>query len=158
MYSLHFDLLLKVFLFSHHYIDAFYMQGQIHSFSIRGVRTHLKVFSFFMSSCELEASSVQISFFSSASRYQWMLYGSFFVTIIINSVTRQYLLLIYYFLHSLYNIFITGSNLWSKWSQSLIRNFKSPIGLWGGGVVVGKNELCKPFTSPHLTFKVNLWD
>ena len=43
MYSLHFDLLLKVFLFSHHYIDAFYMQGQIHSFSIRGVRTHLKV-------------------------------------------------------------------------------------------------------------------
>ena len=27
MYSLHFDLLLKVFLFSHHYIDAFYMQG-----------------------------------------------------------------------------------------------------------------------------------
>ena len=43
MYSLHFDLLLKVFLFSHHYIDAFYMQGQIHSFSIRGARTHLKV-------------------------------------------------------------------------------------------------------------------
>ena len=43
MYSLHFDLLLKVFLFSHHYIDAFYMQGQIHSFLIRGVRTGLKV-------------------------------------------------------------------------------------------------------------------
>ena len=80
-----------------------------------------------------------------------MLYGSFFVTIIINIVIRQYLLLIYYFLHSLYNIFITGSNLWSKRSQSLIRNFKSPIGLWEVGVVVGKNELCKPFTSPHPT-------
>ena len=40
--------------------------------------------------------------------------------------------------------------------HNLIRNFKSPIGLWGGGVVVGKNELYKPFTSPHPTFKVNL--
>ena len=35
----------------------------------------------------------------------------------------------------------------------MIRNFKSPIGLWGVGVVVDKNELCKPFTSPHPTFK-----
>ena len=83
-----------------------------------------------------------------------MLNRSFLLTIIIDIVNRQYLLLIYFFFIA-YIILLLAA-IYDPRGHNLIRNFKSPIGLWGGGVVVGKNELYKPFTSPHPTFKVNL--
>ena len=75
-----------------------------------------------------------------------MLYRSFLLTIIIDIVNRQYLFLIYFFFIA-YIILLLAA-IYDPRGHDLIRNFKSPIGLWGGGIVVRKNELYKPFTSP----------